>query len=96
MVQCFLSGHCGGSQLKETRGAISDAGLTQCNGALQTSCCTVRHEAKANEGEAGPPQGMIWPVMNSVIVTPGPQCFCAYAAGVNASATTAAHRARSL
>jgi hypothetical protein len=39
---------------------------------------------------------MIWPIMNSVIVTPGLQCFCAYAAGVNASATTAAHRARSL
>jgi hypothetical protein len=39
---------------------------------------------------------MTGPIMNSVIVTPGPQRFCAYAAGVNASATTAAHRARSL
>ena len=96
MVQCFLSGHCGGSQLKETSGAISDAGLTQRNGALQTSRCTVRHEAKANDSEAGPPYGMTGPIMNSVIVTPGPQRFCAYAAGVNASATTAAHRARSL
>ena len=37
----FLSGHCGGSQLKETTGAISDTGLAQRNGALQTSCCTV-------------------------------------------------------
>jgi hypothetical protein len=34
--------------------------------------------------------------MNSVIVTPGPQCSCAQAAAVSANAATAAHRARSL
>jgi hypothetical protein len=96
MVQCFLSGHCGGPRLKEAREAISDAGPTQRNGVPQTSCCAIGHETKANEGEAGPRRSMTRPIRHAVIVTPGPQCSCAQAAGVNASATTAAHRAHSL
>jgi hypothetical protein len=77
MIQCFLLGHCDGPPLNEARGAISDAGPTRRNGTLQTSRCAIRHEAMANEGKAGPPQGVIWSIVLSVIVTPGSQCSCA-------------------
>jgi hypothetical protein len=76
MVRCFLSGHCDAPQPKEAGRAISDTGPAQ-RWRAEASCCTIRHEAKANEGEAGLPQGMIWPIMHSVIATPGPQCSCA-------------------
>ena len=45
--------------VKDASGAVSDAGPTQRNGALQPSNCTIRHETRANEDDAGTPQGIM-------------------------------------